>query len=171
MCGAESAAASAAWTTDNWPPWTRQTRSKPLGEGIMDRSMERRVARRVRIGRPHWVAGFVDDSVGEDLHLQATRRNFDFGSPPKLPPTRAARTPRSRGVFSRVTEPPKKQSAWRRADLSIVALAVVVVAVTSALIVGAPIAISGAGVNFNPGPAMVGAASVPPAVMDASRKR
>jgi hypothetical protein len=137
----------------------------------MDRSMERRVARRVRIGRPHWVAGFVDDSVGEDLHLQATRRNFDFGSPPQLPPTRAARTPRSRGVFSRVTEPPKKQSAWRRTDLSIVALAVAVVAIASALIVGAPLAITDAGVSFNPGPAIVGAASVPPAFIAPTKRR
>jgi hypothetical protein len=131
--------------------------------------MERRVARRVRIGRPHWVAGFVDD--GEDLHLQATRRNFDFGSPPQLPPTRAARTPRSRGVFSRMTEPPKKQSAWRRTSLSVVALAIAVVAVASALIVGAPIAITGVGVNVNPGPAIFGAASVPPAFIEPSRTR
>jgi hypothetical protein len=137
----------------------------------MDRSMERRVARRVRIGRPHWAAGSPSDRVREDLDLQATRRDFDLGSPPQLPPTRAARTPRSRGVFSKVTEPPKKQSVWRRANLSIVALAIAVVAITSALIVGAPIAITGAGVNFNPGPAMVGAASVPPAFIEPSRKR
>ena len=136
----------------------------------MDRYLERRVARRVRVGRPHWAAGLADLDR-EDLHLQAPRRDFDFGSPTQLPPTRAARTPRSRGVFSKVTEPPKKRSAWRRANLSIVALAVVVVAITSALIVGAPIAITGAGVNFNPGPAIVGAASVPPAFIDASRKR
>jgi hypothetical protein len=137
----------------------------------MDRSMDRRVVRSVRISRPRWVSGLASERVGEELHFQMVRRDFDFGSPAQLPPTRAARTPRSRGVFSKATEPPKKQSAWRRADMSIVALAVAVVAIASALIVGAPIAISGEGPGFNPGPAIVGAASVPPAFFELSRTR
>jgi hypothetical protein len=140
-------------------------RPEPLGEEIMDRSIERRVARRVRIDRPHLVAG------SEELHLQPTGRDFALGSPAPLPPTRAARTPRSRGVFFRVTEPSKKKSQWRRSDLSIVAFAVAVVAIASALIVGAPIAMTGAGVNLNPGPAIVGAASVPPAFLEPSITR
>jgi hypothetical protein len=146
-------------------------RSKPLGEEIMERINERRVARRIRISRPRWVSGMASDGVHEDLHFQATWRDFDFGSPAQLPPTRAARTPRSRGVFSKVTEAPKKQSAWRRADMSVVAFAVAVVAIASALIVGAPIAISGAGPSFNPGPAIVGAASVTPAFIEPTRTR
>jgi hypothetical protein len=135
----------------------------------MDRSIERRVESRVRTGRPHWVAGLASDRVREDLPFQATRRDFDL--PIQLPPTRAARTPRSRGVFSKVTEAPKKQSAWRGSNLSIVAFAVAVVAIASALIVGAPIAITDVGVNFNPGPAIVGAASVPPAFIETPRTR
>jgi hypothetical protein len=55
--------------------------------------------------------------------------------------------------------------------LSIVALAVAVVAVASALIVGAPAAIMGSAVNLNPGPAIFGAASVPPAFIGLSRTR
>src|SRR5450631_296838 len=137
----------------------------------MERISERRVARRVRISRPRWVTGLASEGVREDLQFQATRRDFDFSPPPQLPPTRAARPPRSRGVFSKVTEAPKKQSAWRRADMSVVAFAVAVVAIASALIVGAPIAISGAGPSFNPGPAIVGAASVPPAFIEPSRTR
>jgi hypothetical protein len=146
-------------------------RSKPLGEEIMERIDERRVTRRVRISRPRWVSGLASEGVRDDLHLQATGRDFDFSPPAQLPPTRAARTPRSRGVFSEVAEAPKKQSAWRRADLSVVAFAVAVVAIASALIVGAPIAISGAGPSFNPGPAIVGAASVPPAFIGPTRTR
>jgi hypothetical protein len=109
--------------------------------------------------------------TGVELCFPDPRRDFEFRSVSQLPPTRAARTPRSRGVFSKVTEPPKKQSAWRRADMSIVAVAVAVVAIASALIVGAPIAISGEGPGFNPGPAIVGAASVPPAFIELSRTR
>jgi len=135
----------------------------------MDTSMERRVTRRVRSGRPPWVAGIARDRDSEDLHSQSTRHDFDFGLPPRLPPTRAARTLRSRGVFSKAPGTSKKQRSWRSADLSIVALAVAVVAIASALIVGAPIAITGA--NVNPGPAIVGAASVPPAFIEHSKTR
>lgn len=137
----------------------------------MDRSIERRVARRVRSDRPHWVPGSAGKLLHEDLHIEPTGRDFGLGSPTTLPPTRAARTPRSRGVFFKVAEPPKKKSQWRRSDLSIVAFAVAVVAIASALIVGAPIAMTGAGVNLNPGPAIVGAASVPPAFLEPSITR
>ena len=51
----------------------------------------------------------------------------------RLPPTRAARTPRSRGFFFKATERPKKQSGWRKAEMTIVALAIAVVAVTLTL--------------------------------------
>src|SRR5450432_3325563 len=137
----------------------------------MDRSIERRVERSGRTGQPNWVPALATGVNGVDLCFQDPRRDFEFRSVSQLPPTRAARTPRSRGIFSKVTEPAGKRSSWRRADLSIVALAVAVVAIAAALIVGAPIAISGGGVNFNPGPAMVGATSVPPAFIEPSRTR
>jgi len=101
-----------------------------------------------------------------DLHLEDTTADSGFRSGTRLPPPRAARTPRSRGIFLRATEAPKKQSVWRKADKSIIGLAVAVVAIASALIVGAPAAIMGAAINVNPGPAIVGAASVPPAFIE-----
>jgi hypothetical protein len=58
---------------------------------------------------------------------------------------------------------PKRRPAKR--DLSMVALAVAVVAVTSALIVGAPSAMLGSSVAINPGAAIVGATSVAPAFL------
>jgi hypothetical protein len=137
----------------------------------MDRSMERQVERKVRTGRSGWVPALATGVAGADLCFPDPRRDFEFRSVSQLPPTRAARTPRSRGIFSKATEPARKMSSWRRVDLSIVALAVAVVAIAATLIVGAPIAITGGGANFNPGPAMVGAASVPPAFIEPSRTR
>ena len=111
----------------------------------MDRSMESRVARKATQRPAALDPGLSHAFVSAGLHLAWTRRlNSDSVCAPQLPPTRAARTPRSRGVFSEATEPPKQPRTWRRADLSIVALAVAVVAIASALIVGAPAAIMGA---------------------------
>jgi hypothetical protein len=129
----------------------------------MERSIERRVTRRSLAARPLWIRGVPRDVLDGDRHCQDTTGEFVFRSDTRLPPPRAARRPRSRGIFLQAPEPPKKQSAWRKADKSIIGLAVAVVAIASALIVGAPTAIMGAAVNVTPGPAIVGAASVPPA--------
>ncbi len=51
-----------------------------------------------------------------------------------------------------------------------VALAVAVVAVTSALIVGAPSAMLGSSVTINPGAAIVGATSVAPSFLNHATK-
>ena len=53
--------------------------------------------------------------------------------------------------------------------VSIAALAVAVVAVSSALIMGAPATMMGVALNLNPGPAIIGAASVPPSFMEPSK--
>jgi len=55
--------------------------------------------------------------------------------------------------------------------LAIAALAAAVVAVSSALIMGAPATIMGVALNLNPGPAIVGAASVPPSFVEPSKGR
>ena len=89
----------------------------------------------------------------------------------RLPPTRAARTLRSRGVFLAIVKPTQGARKRRLADLAIAALAVAVVAIASALIMGAPATIMGAALNLNPGPGIVGSASVPPAFMEPSKPR
>jgi hypothetical protein len=128
----------------------------------MNRSTERRVVRRARGTQPRWGPALATGSTDGDVHILDTRADFGFRvAAPQLPPTRAARPPRSRGVFSREMEPPKKHGVGRT-RLSIIAFAIAVVAVASALIIGAPIAISGAGTSANPGPAIFGSASVSP---------
>ncbi len=134
----------------------------------MNRSIERRFIRRPRGTQPRWGPALATDSTDGDIHVLDTQRDFGFGVAAQLPPTRAARTPRSRGVFSRESETLKKHSA-RRTRLSIIAFAIAVVGIASALIIGAPIAISGAGPGFNPGPAIFGATSVSPLFFNHSR--
>ena len=120
--------------------------------------------------RPRWMSGPSRDLVSENLCLQHPGSTFALRSENPLPPTRAARTPRSRGFFFKATEPPKKQNGWRKAEMTIVALAIAVVAVAATLIVGAPTMMGGAN-NLNPGPAIVGAASVPPAFIGHPKTR
>ena len=137
------------------------------GEEIMDRSIERRVTRRSRAVRPRWDTCPVARHGGDgDLHLQDTTGELDF-APAHGCLHPALRAPRAvAGFFCRRLKLRRRQSAWRKADKSIIGLAVAVVAIASALIVGAPTAIMGAAVNVNPGPAIVGAASVPPAFIE-----
>lgn len=88
----------------------------------------------------------------------------------RLPPTRAARTLRSRGVFLETVKPAPRARKRRLAEVAIAALAVAIVALSSALIMGAP-TIMGAALSFNPGPGIIGSASVPPAFMEPSKRR
>ncbi len=106
---------------------------------------------------------------GEDWQTVVHAPATELPSGTRLPPTRAARTPRSRGVFLAAVEPRRGGRARRWGDLAIAVLAVAVVAVSSALIMGAPATIMGVTLSFNPGPAIVGAASVPPAFMEPSK--
>jgi hypothetical protein len=87
----------------------------------------------------------------------------------RLPPTRAARTPRSRGVFLAGVEAAAGGRASRLTDVSIAAVAIAIVTIASVLIMSAPAAVMGVALNLNPGPALVGAASVPPSFLERSR--
>jgi len=87
----------------------------------------------------------------------------------RLPPTRAARQPRSRGVFFAGANQGPERRKRRRAEISIAALAVVIVAIASAVIVGAPSVVMGAAAGVNPGPAIFGATSVPPTFIGQSK--
>jgi hypothetical protein len=134
----------------------------------MNRSTERRVIRRARGTRPRWGPALATGSTDGGVHILDTRGDFGFRvAAPPLPPTRAARPPRSRGVFSPDMEP--KKHPVGRTRLSIIAFAIAVVAIASALIIGAPIAISGAGTSANPGPAIFGSASVSPLFFNHAR--
>ncbi len=137
----------------------------------MDGSTERRVSRKVRTGRARWIPCPSHDLVSEDPHRLEMRSDFALRFHQPLPPTRAARPSRSRGIFLPAADPVPAKRAWRKRHISIVALAVMVVAMASALILGAPPAILGATGMYNPGPAIVGAASVPPAFVEPSPSR
>ncbi len=136
----------------------------------MNTDTERQLTRRFRTMRPRWTPGLSRDLVSNNLCLQHPGSSFALRAEKPLPPTRAARKPRSRGFFFKGTEPPKKQNGWRKAEMTIVALAIAVVAAAFTLIVGAPTMMGGA-INLNPGPAIFGAASVPPAFIEPSRLR
>ncbi|MEO8738621.1 MAG: hypothetical protein ABI537_02825 [Casimicrobiaceae bacterium] len=117
----------------------------------------------------HLPLTMVSDGWSPDVDVLAAEQAKDV---PRLPPTRAARTPRSRGVF--LAEVKKSAAAARKrrlADLLIGALAAAVVAISSALIMGAPSTIMGTALSFNPGPGIVAAASVPPTFMEPHKGR
>jgi hypothetical protein len=101
----------------------------------------------------------------DDLH-----RAHQLSNDLRLPPTRAARQPRSRGVFSAGAGQRPERRKLRKAGVSIAAVAVAIVAIASALIVAAPAMVMGTGVSANPGPAIVGAASVPPAFIEPAKR-
>jgi hypothetical protein len=106
------------------------------------------------------------------MPAQGLELDFGFNAASRLPPPRAARTPRSRGFFLKAAPESKKpRRKWGKSDFSIIAFAVAVVALTSALIVGAPSAMLGSAVSLNPGPAMVGATSVAPAFFTPPKAR
>jgi hypothetical protein len=94
--------------------------------------------------------------------LDDSHRAHELSNSLRLPPTRAARQPRSRGVFSACAGQGLQRGKSSRARASIAALALVIVAIASAVIVGAPSVVMGTAVSANPGPGIVGAASVPP---------
>jgi len=116
----------------------------------------------------HHPLAMVSDGWCPDVDVLAAEQAED-GT--RLPPTRAARTLRSRGVFLAIVKPIPGARRRRLADVTIAALAVAVVAISSALIMGAPATIMGAALNLNPGPGIVGSASVPPAFMVPSKGR
>jgi hypothetical protein len=80
----------------------------------------------------------------------------------RFPPTRAARSPRSRGVFLETCEenPSAKSTRWVEVPVAIVALAVAAFAL--AVCFSAPTIVAGTTVGANPGPGIVAAASVAP---------
>jgi hypothetical protein len=151
---------------------TQGSRPQLLGEKIMERRFDTRAAPRSRAGRRRWLPGTADAVLDGEAQVRAPVPviGFDSGATSRLPPPRAARTPRSRGFFLQATQAPEKQEhKSRKRDVSIVGFAVAVVALTSALIVGAPAAIESSAESFNPGPAMVAATSVAPAFIAASK--
>jgi hypothetical protein len=141
----------------------------------MDRSTgggsERRDERRQRAaGPPPFAALAAHAGVCGD-GLRPAPGAFALLSEIRLPPTRAARTTRSRGIFLPPTAASKQPRGGRKPGLSIVTVAVAVAAFALALVVGAPGAIRWSSGSLNPGPAMVGATSVPPSFVDTGGAR
>jgi len=89
-------------------------------------------------------------------------RGKEPGSGLRLPPTRAARPARSRGVFLAVARRLLGPDKPRRTHVSRVTLAVAALAATSALVISAPTLWMDTAVAASRGLALIGAASVPP---------
>ena len=88
-----------------------------------------------------------------------------------LPPTRAARSPRSRGRFF---DPAEDRSHLRKTPVVrawVTALAVAACGITMTLLASAPSLVSGTAFGANPGPGIVASASVAPSFVHALGKR
>ena len=138
-------------------------------EEIMLRRLERDILRRLRVARARWLPGPAAARTSAERSVDDSHRAHQLSNGLRLPPTRAARQPRSRGAFLGGANQGPERRRWRRADISIAALAVAIVAIASAVIVGGPSVVTGAASSANPGPAMVGAASVPPAFIEPAK--
>jgi hypothetical protein len=105
------------------------------------------------------------------LSRVATDAGVPVQSTTPLPPPRAARTPRSRGFFlapfagrPRTNATPKRTpGAGLRSMLALVFMGA---AIVTALVVGAPAAVTGKTVNANPGLSMVGSTLVTPGFLE-----
>jgi hypothetical protein len=133
----------------------------------MDKNLEKRTQSRPQVAPavlPSMAQGAKSVAGSPAASLARGREHPDL----RLPPTRAARASRGRGVFWE--EPDEVMSAarsrWVEASVAFVALAVAAVAM--AVCVNAPSVVAGAAFGTNPGPAIVAAASVaPPFVLPA----
>jgi len=96
------------------------------------------------------------------------QREHQLRSQLRLPPTRAARPTRKRGVFLGAQSALDKP---RYVRVSRVTLALAVAAITSALVVSAPSVVTDTAVAANHGLALIGAASVPPSFIATAKKR
>jgi hypothetical protein len=137
----------------------------------MGASIERQGARRLRAAQPRRLTALSAGTGGGELRLPGAAGGFALLSEIRLPPPRAARTARSRGIFLRVTDATKEPRGGRKPGASIVRLVIAVAAIACALVVAAPGAIMWTSGNPNPGPAMVGATSVPPSFVDTAGAR
>ena len=88
-----------------------------------------------------------------------------------LPPTRAARASRGRGVFLEDGDKVRGggRPRWIEVPVAIVALAIAAFAVT--VYINAPSIVAGGSFGPNPGPAMVAAASVAPSFVLPAKSR
>jgi len=106
----------------------------------------------------------------ENGALSVERITGVSGSPSRLPPTRAARSPRSRGVFLNRWKRADHSDKARRARASKLTIVLAVVAVASAVIVTAPSLVMETAVAANHGLALIGATSVPPSFIVPAKK-
>jgi hypothetical protein len=144
-------------------------RSKALqGEEIMNQLPEQTPLRRKHVARAHTLPGPGDFESDEARSTEAMQREHQLRSQLRLPPTRAARPTRKRGAFlgalSALDRP-------RHVRVSKVTLALAVAAITSALVVSAPVVVTDTAVAANHGLALIGAASVPPSFIEPSKRR
>jgi hypothetical protein len=127
----------------------------------MDKNLEKRTQSRPQVAPAvlQGTAQMAPSVAGSPAASLATGRQH---SGLRLPPTRAARASRGRGVF--LEEHDEVMSAgWARwVEVLVAFVALAVAAVALAVCVNAPSVVAGAAFGTNPGPAIVAAASVAP---------
>jgi hypothetical protein len=134
----------------------------------MNMHFEKTVRQLARVARS---AAFFALKDNDRLASPESERSFDprFASTPPLPPTRAVRAPRSRGIFlDRRDGVGPRTNRFLRASLTVLLVGIggILLAVFAS-----STSISAVTLNANPGPGIVASASVAPAFMVPAKRR
>jgi len=134
----------------------------------MNQLPEQNPRRRKHVARASTLPGPGDFESDQARSTEPMQREHQLRSKLRLPPTRAARPTRKRGVFLGAQSALDKP---RHVRVSKVTLALAVAAITSVLVVSAPSVVTDTAVAANHGLALIGAASVPPSFIEPSKRR
>ena len=134
----------------------------------MNQLPEQKPRRRQHVARARTLPSPGHFSSDEARSTEPMQREHQLRSHLRLPPTRAARPTRKRGVFLGTQSALDKT---RHGRFSRVTLALAVAAITSALVVSAPSVVTDTAVAANHGLALIGAASVPPSFIAPAKRR
>ena len=123
----------------------------------MNQLPEQNPRRRKHVARARTLPGPGDFESDQARSTEPMQREHQLRSQLRLPPTRAARPTRKRGVFLGAQSALDKP---RHVRVSKVTLALAVAAITSVLVVSAPSVVTDTAVAANHGLALIGAAEL-----------
>jgi len=135
----------------------------------MNKRFEKTFPRPTRVARSVAFSSYSDKARDASLECDGDRRP-ELSFNPRLPPTRAARVPRSRGTFldGMRNAIPK----WNQlVGVSLKPIPLAIACILLALLAYSPSIVTGVALSHNPGPGIVASASVPPAFVIPARRR